>query len=313
MALRPQGPARGLATAGLPALIAAAFVLAPPAAAQITALQETPEVIEVEEPFPFVVLGLTGTGSFNTYSMTRLNRALETVNMEITQPGVRYADFGKGASGGAGIRAIFKERLVLETSWERVFASRTVGGTTSNAEISVPADAYMVTLGWDLMKKRRVGFGVAAGAGWYDANGEQVVRETPVDREEITVGTIQLTGSAVGMHAGAFFESILSGHVWVNAFVGYRKAHLDDLEISGFEDFVEAMEGQRLPQTRAIAKPVVACAVCPDEEDNGIGNGLPDSFPEGAEFTLQGGGNSLDWSGFMGRLALTWYFNVPVD
>jgi hypothetical protein len=308
MALGSQGPARGLALLVLPALAVLLLAGVRPAGAQITTLEEAPTVVESEEPLPFAMIGLVGIGCFNTYDMLKVNEAIELLNRDISQPGVKFEQFSKGGSFGGGVRVILKERLMLDATWERVYASQDIGGTTAKSSIAMPADAYLFTVGWDLMTKRRAAFGPAVGVGWYDAKGEQVITETPVGQDEITVGTLEMTGTALGVHGGAYFESALAGHVWVNAFAGYRGAKVDDLEIGGFEELVAALNERRLPQTLAIGIPLAGCEECEDADENGI----PDSVAEGFDAALRGGGRSLNWSGFMGRLALTWYFNAPV-
>lgn len=309
MALPRLGHARARALALVPALLLAAGLLGDrPAQAQITTLEEAPEVIETEEPFPFAVIGISGLGSFNTYSMRALNRALELMNADITQPGVKFDRFSRGASMGGAVRAILKERLVLEAGWERVLSSETIGGTATN-ELDVSSNAYMFTVGWDIMKKRRVGFGPAVGVGYYESIAEQTIMETPVGEDARTVGTMTLDGTTLGMHVGVMFETTITGHVWMNTFFGYRNAKISGLEIAGFRELSETFNGTGiLPQTRAIATPVAGCESCPDDD----GDKYPSDVPDDAVITLQGGGDSLDYTGFMGKLAITWYFNVPV-
>lgn len=312
MALPRLGNARARALAPVPALLVAVGLLAGrPAFAQITTLEEAPEIIETEEPLPAVVVGVSLLGSFNTYSMRALNRALELMNEDITQPGVKFDRFSRGASMGGALRVILKERIIVEAGWERVLSAETIGGTSTN-ELDLSSNAYMFTLGWDMMKKRRVGFGPAVGVGYYDTIGKQVILETPVGEDERTVGQLDLAGNTLGMHVGVMFETAITGHVWANAFMGYRNAKISDLEIGGFRELSQRFNGTGiLPQTRAIATPLASCADCPPNEDDPYPK-YPSSIPEDAVITMQGGGDSLDYTGFMGKLAVTWYFNVPV-
>ncbi len=312
MALPRLGLARARALALAPALLVAVGLLAGrPAFAQITTLEAAPEIIESEEPLPTVVFGVSLLGSFNTYSMRALNRALELMNADITQPGLKFDRFSRGASMGGAVRVIVKERLVVEAGWERVLSAETIGGTSTN-ELDVSSNAYMFTVGWDMMKKRRVAFGPAVGVGYYDTIGEQSILETPVGEDERTVGTLELSGNTLGMHAGVMFETAITGRVWANMFAGYRNAKISDVEIAGFRELSETFNGPGiLPQTRAIATPLGSCAECPPNEDDPYPK-YPSSVPEDATITMQGGGNALDYSGFMGKLAVTWYFNVPV-
>jgi hypothetical protein len=306
MALRRQGPVRSTpAILLLPTLALFGVLTSAPARAQITTLEEAAPVVETLEPFPWLVIGATGFGGLHTYGMQEMNEAIELLNADITQPGVKMSTFSGGGSAGVGLRAILKERLVVEAAFERLFGSHEIGGITAKSKISVPADAYLVTLGWDLLKKRRVGFGVEAGAGYYDANGEQVLTETNLAEVESTLGTVRLDGTGTGVHVGAYLERGLSGHIWVNFFAGYRNARVKDLEITGLDRIREP----DLQQSRSITLAVAECPDCPDAD----GDGIVDSVPEGAKVTLRGGGEELDWSGFMGRMALTWYLNAPEE
>jgi hypothetical protein len=259
-----------------------------PVAAQITTLQEAPTVIETDEPLPTLMYGLTALGSFSTYDMLKVNEALAIVNEEITQPGVSFSNFERGATFGGGIRVMYKEKLIAQIDFERLLANQKIGGITAESEIRLPADAIMFTLAYDMMKARRAGFGVAAGIGRYEAKGEQIITETDIEDEQTVLGTIELGGTGIGFHGGAFFEAALAGHIWFNFFAGYRGAHVDELEITGLEDLQEPAQDQ----TRSIAAPLAEV-----QSDGTV--------------TLRSNGRSLDWSGFMGRAGLTWYFNAP--
>lgn len=302
-----QDTSRGRVRVPLTVLILLGLLAIPPARAQITTMEEAAPVIETQEPFPWLVVGVTGIGGLQTYDMLEMNQALEILNREIIAPGVTFSSFSGGASLGGGLRAIIKERLIFEANYEKLQASKEIGGT-ARSKIAVPASAYLVTLGWDLMKKRRVGFGVEAGAGYYDANGEQTLSETTLAGEEQSLGTLKFDGTGTGLHGGAYLERALSKHIWVNFYAGYRNAKVTDLKITGLETLV----APGIPQNDQIIVPVADCPDCPGM-DRTARDFVPDSVPEGADVTLLGGGTELDWSGFMGRMALTWYLNAPED
>lgn len=325
MAIRPQDPEPKTARAGarssrrhcFPLLGVTLLALAPSASAQITTMEEAPSALEVSEPLPFFTFGLMGYGSFNTYGMQEANEAIEVMNNRwITAPGVRFDEFSKGASIGGGVRVILAERFPIEIVWERLIASQEIGGR-SKSELSVGADAYVFAAGYDMMKKPRVAFGPSIGVGWYDVTGEQSLHETNASEEEITVATLDMSGSALGVNAGVYFETALYDHVWMNAFAGYRSAKVSDVEVAGLEGWVAAFEERRQVLTRQIGVPFATCEGCPDVETNGTGDDIPDGIPDmvidGSKITFQDGGSELDWSGFRGRLALTWYFNAPVE
>jgi hypothetical protein len=291
----------------LPALLlVGALVAAGPVRAQITTLEQAPPtVVEEEEPFSFVVVGLTGFGGLGTYGMQQVNEALAIMNVDIQQPGVRFQPFSGGPSAGGGLRAIIKERILFEADLENLSASQEVGGIVANSKLSLPARGYLFTLGYDLLQKRTVGFGMEAGGGYYKAKGKQELTETNVSNVTRSLGTINLDGHGVGAHVGAYLEAALSRHIWVNFFAGYRRAKVNDIDITGLDKLLPA----RLSEASTIDVPVAVCPDCPDENADGI----PDSIPDGATVTLQGGGRTIDWSGFMGRMALTYYVNVPGD
>ena len=307
MSQRRQDSSRGGVWTPLSALILLGLLAVPPARAQITTLEEAAPVIETQEPFPWLVVGVTAIGGLQTYDMLEMNQALEILNREIIAPGVSFSQFSGGASLGGGLRAIIKERLIFEVNFEQLKASKEIGGTAKST-IDVPANAYLATLGWDLMKKRRVGFGVEAGVGYYDANGEQSLSETTLAGVERDLGTVKIDGTGIGVHGGAYLERALSKHIWVNFYAGYRNAKVSDLEITGFEDLIPP----EIVTNDQILVPVVDCPDCPGM-DRAQRDFFPDSVPEGANVTLVGGGDELDWSGFMGRMALTWYWNAPED
>ena len=246
---------RGSAAAPLSALILLGLLAAAPVRAQITTLEQAPPTIETQEPFPWLVVGVTAIGGLQTYGMLEMNQALEVLNREIVAPGVSFSQFSGGASLGAGLRAIIKQRLIFEGNYEKLYGSKEIGGT-AKSRIEVPANAYLFTLGWDLLKKRRVGFGVEAGAGYYDATGGQTLTETTLAGVERNLGTIKFSGTGTGFHAGGYLERALSKHIWVNFYAGYRNAKVTDLEITGLEGLVP-------PE-------------CSEQPDHRAGRGLPD-------------------------------------
>ncbi|MFN8179619.1 MAG: hypothetical protein U0167_16950 [bacterium] len=308
MALGPKGSPHG-SSAGrsLPAiLLLTALVAAGPARAQITTLEPpTATVVEEEEPFSFIVVGVTGFGGLGTYGMQQVNEALAVVNRDIEQPGVRFDPFSGGPSAGGGLRAIIKERILFQADLERLGTSQDIGGIVANSKISLPADGYLVTLGYDLLQKRTVGFGMEAGGGYYKAKGKQEITETNVSKVTRSLGTLNLDGHALGAHVGAYLEASLSQHIWVNFFAGYRRAKITDIDITG----LETLRPAELSEASTIDVPVAVCPDCPDANNDGI----PDSVPAGATPTLQAGGRTIDYSGFMGRMALTYYVNIPGD
>jgi hypothetical protein len=172
--------------------------------------------------------------------------------------------------------------------YERIFKTNNVGGVTSESQIRAPADVWSATLGYDLLSNPNVRLGFAAGVGRYSSKAEQVITETLAgDAEPRELGRIKMEGDTLGQHYQLFFETKFTDHIYVSLFGGYRVAVIDQLEISGLDDLKPPVS-----TTAFVSIPVV-------EERDG-------------EVLLRGGGRELDWSGFMGRVAFTYYINVPL-
>ena len=88
-------------------------------------------------------------------------------------------------------------------------------------------------------------------------------------------------------HYQAFFEARFTERLFVGVVAGYRTAKISNVEVSGLDDLQPPVTG-----TGFISIPIVEEQ--PDETQ-----------------TLRAGGDSLDYSGFFGRAALTLYLNIP--
>jgi hypothetical protein len=275
----------------LAALLAAALLSASSAFAQITTLEEVPVITEDEEEgVPWLLYGISAFGSLGAFTMEDLNSAVSIVNSEIATQGsygVRYESFESGSSVGGGLRAIMAERWLLSVDYERIIKSNKVGGVTSESQIRIPANVWSATLGYDLLSSPKARLGFAAGIGRYSSKAEQVITETLAGDEERELGRIKMEGDTLGQHYQMFFETQFTDHIFVSLFGGYRVAVIDQLEISGLDELLDPVS-----TTAFVSIPVV-------EERDG-------------ELLLRGGGSELDWSGFTGRVAFTYYINVPL-
>ncbi len=286
--LRAEGFDR---TRFLAAILAAVFLAAGTASAQITTLEEVPVIEEEEIETPWLLYGISGFGTLGTYAMEDLNSAVDLVNAEIADQGsfgVQYDNFNAGPSLGGGLRAIVRDRWLVCVDYERLFKTNNVGGVTSESQIRAPADAWTATLGYDLLRQDNVRFGFAVGLGRYTSAAEQVITETLAgqDEEEVELGRITMDGDTIGQHYQVFFETRFTEHVFVSLQMGYRAARITDLEIAGLDDIQEPSSDQGF-----ISVPIA------EDVDGAL--------------QLRGGGQELDWSGFVGKVAFTYYINVP--
>jgi len=291
-------PAPGKAPFSAPFLRTALLALfavalaAPAVRAQITAIQDIDSLDWEEEEYPFLLYGIYGFGSLSTVDMQQANEALDIVNAEIAAQGsfgVQFDPIDRGGGFGGGIQVIIGQRYVFRTDWERLTASTHVGGVTSESKVEVPVDVFSTTLGYDLLSSNNARFGVGIGLAWYSSRAEQIITETLTGQNEVELGRIKLDGSTTGPLYQMFFEARFTEKLFVGVTAGYRTAKVTSLDISGVNDIQDPRS-----DTAFISIPVAEAR--PDDETS---------------FQLRGGGDSLDWTGFFGRAAMTYYINIP--
>jgi hypothetical protein len=220
---------------------------------------------------PFISLRVALFGSVGTYSMKELNENIDLLTLSARDqwgaPEIKLDRIDGGVGGGAGLHAFFRGKVFFAAEYERLTGTSDVGGRLGSSDIQVPATAYVGTLGYCIYAKN-VRFGFGAGGGYYEADGsaEFIVDEEVVER-------YSMTGDTIGQHYVSFVDTPLLGKFRVTAMVGYRGARIDDPD-------------------------VVQEVFVPDPDDT--------SDPPVARFPIQGVGSSLDWSGFMARLALAY-------
>jgi hypothetical protein len=235
---------------------------------------QLPETSEEEEEGagpPFVTIRLAAFGSAGTYAMTEFNQNIDDLTAVARDqwgaPEIKLDRITGGIGGGAGLHAFFRDKVFFAAEYELVQGTSDVGGRLGRSDIQVPATAILGTLGYCIYSKN-VKFGFAAGGGKYEADGSA---EFIVDQE--VVEKYSMKGDTIGMHFVSFVDTPILGRFRVTAMAGYRGAKIDDPEVTQ-EVFVP--EEEPLP---GDPKP-------------------PDRFP------IYGEGSSLDWSGFMARIAL---------
>lgn len=278
----------------------ALFLSASGALGQITAIQEVAPIdLGEEDEFPWLLYGIYGFGALGTLDMKEMNEAINIMNSEIAEQGsfgVQYDRFDNSASLGVGVHGIFAGRYHLFLEFERLFGSSSVGGITAESEVTMPVNVWSGTLGYDLLSRRRVRLGIAAGVGYYSSDAEQIFSETLPNQDPTELGRIHLKGDTIGSHYGMFFETGFTDRMFISLWGGYRSVKLDELEITGLDELLEPATDNAF-----IAVPVAECTNCPEDGDP----------PEVSAYVLRGGGTSLDWSGITGRVAITVYLNIP--
>jgi hypothetical protein len=271
-------------TVSLRSLTASLLILLLPAAslAQITTQVEVPTEAEEEEPVgpQFLRLGVSVFGTAGTFQMDSFNRTLTqdltaVARDEWGAPEIRLDPIDSGVGYGAGVSALVAGRVTFAVDYERLLGTSDVGGRLGSSDIRAPANAITATLGYALYKGHSVLAGVAAGVGRYesDASAEFVVQQELVEK-------VRINGDALGQHYLFFVDSPVQGHWRLLVQLGYRHADISDLSLD-----VE------VPETPA---PVG------DE---------PPAEPE-LVFPIPVEGESLNWSGFMGRASLVFAFGL---
>lgn len=257
-------------------LVTLALPLGAAAQPPISGPIQLPESTEDEEAAagpPFVSVRVALFGSVGTYAMKEFNENIDLLTISAREqwgvPEIKLARISGGIGGGAGLHAFFRGKVFVAAEYEQLTGTSDVGGRLGSSDIQVPATAYLGTLGYCIYAKDvRFGFGVGGGRYEADGSAEFVVLGETVEK-------YSMKGNTIGQHYVSFVDTPLLGKFRVTAMIGYRAAHLDDPEVVQ-EVFV--------PETEP----------------------LPGDPPPPARFPIEGEGSSLDWSGFMARLALAY-------
>lgn len=236
-------------------------------------LPESSEETQAAAGPRFVTVRLALFGSVGTYSMTDINENIDRLTVVARSqwgaPEIKLDQITGGVGGGAGIHAFFRDKIFFAAEYERITGTSNVGGRLGRAEIRVPATAYLGTLGYCIYAKA-VRFGFAAGGGRYKADG---TADFTVDEE--VVEKYSMGGDAIGQHYVSFVDTPLLGRFRITAMVGYRRAKIQDPDVT-------------------------IDLLIPEEEPP------PGDPPPPPRFPIEGDGSSIDWSGFMGRAALVY-------
>jgi hypothetical protein len=270
IAMLLQALRRAILIALLPALAAAQSGTKGPVG--IDTAPRTDDTEKVERHFVRIGIGMFGTAG--TYRMEDLNRTIGQFTAIAREkwgaPQIRLNDIGDGLGFGAGVNAIFRDKVLVAVDYERVLGKSDVGGRLGSSLIEAPATAYLATLGYAIHSGAAVQFGVFGGMGRYksDFSAEFVVRERLVEK-------ITLEGDGIGQHYGIWTDAPILGRFRLFVMLGYRGAVVDDVQL-----------GVEIPAT-------------PDPEN-----------PPPLDFPVDTQGMSLDWSGFMSRASMVWAFNL---
>jgi hypothetical protein len=211
---------------GLFALAVVAFVLAPATS-------------RAESTMKF---GITGFGGYNTYAMDDVNDVIDEVNADpdVMDAGISLDKVSGGFGLGGGIQIWAADSWVISAEYERLFASTkdegNVLGTPVSVELSIPADAFVLTAAYLFPSASKARFGLGAGAGYYSTSGTQEVASPGIAFSE------EANGSGIGFHVLGVMDYAASSQIHLGLRAGYRIAKTSDLEDST-GDKIENLDG----------------------------------------------------------------------
>ncbi len=270
----------------------------PGAHAQMTALP-APTLIEYDEDdeieVPAFLWGFSIHTLVGSTSMAELNDAIRVANtrIETRQDGIRYLEASSAPSFGIGLRAVLKSRLTLTAEYETLIRSTEVGGESSRAVLELPSTNAGMNVAWNFLSGPYKRFGFGVGLSYWESNATHVYY---ADAEEI--GRINLEGDTLGQNYFMQFELPLTESLYAHAHMGWRIAKMDDIDIVGLEEL-----DIRETDTSFVLEPIAERELISEAtEDNPAVWGPP---------TLLGGTTTLDYSGFYGRVGVTFYWNPP--
>jgi hypothetical protein len=289
---------RSLALAALPAALLGVLGAATVSFAQIGTLPAPAVLIEEEEDYlenPEFIWGVVGHTLVSSMKMESVNDAIQIMNGEISQQGTSGIEYQKATGApafGLGLRAIIKHRLILFADYERTVYTDEVGGLTSQAKFELPVQAWTGSVAWNFLNGPYNRFGFGFGLSHWSSLAEQRFLEN-----EDEIGKITIDGSTLGQNYFSYLELPLTERLYVHGQIGWRVAKIEDLEFDGLEELREGAD-----QTGFVFVPVAErFEIEPaTEEAEAV-----------YDVQLRGGGDSLDYSGFYGRIGFTVYWNPP--
>lgn len=158
-------------------------------------------------------------GAYSSHSMKDWN---ERVVAPANQNGGNIDEFGTGYGGGLGVRMFPNSNWMVAATWEPLYSSREE--KVSGDKISLSANAFEATAGYFFPSSSPAKFGVGAGLGVYQLNGE--VTST-------SGNDLKLEGSTVGFHIHGMMEWSVRPGFALTGVAGYRMADIKDTQIDG--------------------------------------------------------------------------------
>jgi hypothetical protein len=158
-------------------------------------------------------------GAFNTVSMEDWNDAIDESN---SSSGSDFDNVSNGFTGGLDLRAWMTPSWLVTVGWEPLFLSSEDGNDSSN-KLSLDANAYTATAAYFFPSAGKAKYGIGAGIGFYQSNGELESSGSP---------TIDIDGNGIGFHFLGMGEWTVSPGFSFTAAAGYRVANLSDTELT---------------------------------------------------------------------------------
>ena len=156
-------------------------------------------------------------GAFSTHSMTEWN---ERIVQPANQNGGDMQEFSNGYGGGLGVRMWPNSNWMVSATWEPMFSSREE--KVSGDKVNLNANAFEATAGYFFPTTSQTRFGIGAGLGVYQLNG---------DVTSSSSNDIKLEGSTVGFHFMGLAEWNVKPGFALTGSAGYRVADIKDTKI----------------------------------------------------------------------------------
>ena len=309
--LRPSRRLAAAFLAALPALAALGTGAPSPAVAQIGDLP-APVALSLEEEeeieVPSFLWGVTAHGRVGAMAMNEIGDAISELNRVLGEQGTVGTEYDRPRSApsfGLGLRAVLLDRVLLAAEYERLIQSQQIGGVaveTAHAELDLTAQSYTFSAAWDFLSDPYQKFGFGVGLTYWKS-----LAEHQLTANDTLSATISLDGSDLGQNYFTYIEVPLTERFYAIFEAGYRVAKIEQLEIGGLGSLLEGKA--TLPEwgdfrLEEIVERVEVTPAIPGQD------GEPDT-PAVTRDQLRAGGDTLDYSGFYGRLGFTLYWNPP--
>jgi hypothetical protein len=160
----------------------------------------------------------------------------------VSSTGLKLADLKKGSAVGAGIRVWPKANIVIMADYaslkgssdDRVAISSSPGSPELKVQVSAPAQAIGLTVGYFFVQPRRwFRLGAGVGGAYYICNGNAGLTLTNLHE------AAELRGHGFGGHAMVLGEIRLSDQIHLELAGGYRAAKTGHLTDHGAEVTVD--------------------------------------------------------------------------